>query len=38
VVTDEGMLILVRLLQEPNAQPPIVVTDEGMLILVRLLQ
>ena len=38
VVTLDGMVILVRLLQPENAEEPMLVTPDGMVILVRLLQ
>ena len=38
LVTDEGMVMLVKPVQPLNARSPMLVTDEGMLMLVRPLQ
>ena len=38
VVTPSGIVILLRLLQPENAEPPMEVTPSGIVILVRLLQ
>ena len=38
LVTLSGMVMLVRLLQWINAQPPMLVTLSGMVMLVRLSQ
>ena len=38
LVTEFGMMILVRLEQPLNAPPPMLVTDSGMVMLVRPVQ
>ena len=38
LVTEDGIVILVRLLQPLKAYDPMLVTEEGIVILVRLLQ